>query len=116
MFVTRGGPSWGEEGYIRLEYGTNACNITRINGLFTDPFLYSAPPVPTNQPNAVPNSSGSSDSDGLSGGAIAGIVLGGIAGCALIVAAIAAWCYCQRKAPLAKQTANPVSEKGEIQM
>lgn len=33
------GASWGESGYIRLEYGKNSCNMTYENSLFVDPFV-----------------------------------------------------------------------------
>lgn len=33
------GNGWGENGYIRLQYGKNACNMTEENALFVTPFV-----------------------------------------------------------------------------
>jgi hypothetical protein len=45
------GPNWGQQGYIWLEYGKNACNITaQMNTMFTTPFLYTSPTSPSRAP------------------------------------------------------------------
>jgi hypothetical protein len=45
------GTAWGQQGYMWLEYGKNACNITaQMNTMFTTPFLYTSPTAPSRAP------------------------------------------------------------------
>jgi hypothetical protein len=52
------GTSWGQQGYIWLEYGKNACNITvQMSTMFTTPFLYTSPTAPSRAPISSVNPS-----------------------------------------------------------
>lgn len=43
------GSSWGESGYIRIEYGSDLCAIT-TNPTYTSTFIYGTTPVPSSMP------------------------------------------------------------------
>ena len=79
------GTNWGEDGYIYLEFGVNACNITAIPALITDPYLLGTP------------TSSDSNKKSLSAGAIAGIVIAIVIVVGVIVGVLIWYCVYRKK-------------------